>query len=72
MAENEGRQVDCDVNGLFKPLQCTTIDDSVAFQCVCVRPSDGSPLTGTEVVVTDLGDAPDCSAIGTTQDDVIK
>ena len=71
IAENNGRSVDCDVSGMFKPLQCNSIDDSIALRCVCVLPSSGDPLAGTEVIVIELDDAPDCSAIGSTWSDCV-
>lgn len=47
-------------------MQSDNDDDSDDddLRVVCVLPSDGSSISGTEVTVSDLDDAPDCDRLG--------
>ena len=53
---------ECDEDGNFSPLQCNAVSDG--FNCMCVKPLTGDTIADTEIVVADLVDAPDCSALG--------
>ena len=53
----------CAPDGTFEPLQCQPALEGL-FGCVCVRPSDGSLVMGTEVFVAGKDDAPDCALLG--------
>lgn len=54
--------LECTPEGDFEALQCNT--EAGLITCVCVQPSDGTPIPNTEVVVADFADVPDCNAEG--------
>lgn len=58
MARATSPSLSCTPEGDFEPLQCS------ADQCQCVEPSDGTPVPGTQVTVTDPADSPDCDMEG--------
>ncbi len=52
----------CTPEGDFEPLQCLT--SGFPTMCQCVEPSDGTPVPGTQVVVADPGNFPNCDNEG--------
>ena len=63
IARQQGLDTQCSPDGAFEPLQVQTNEDEL-YHVVCVIPSDGSPISGTEVIVADMDDAPDCDRLG--------
>lgn len=61
-ARREGMNFDCAPDGSFEPLQCQLEGESL--HCVCVQPSNGTPIEGTRVIVDDTKDAPNCGQFG--------
>ena len=66
IARQQGLDVQCSPDGAFEPLQVQTDDNDEddLYHVVCVQPTDGSPISGTEVIVADKDDAPDCNRLG--------
>ena len=64
IARQQGSDAQCSPDGAFQPLQVQTDEDDELYHVVCVQPSDGSPISGTEVIVADMDDAPDCDRLG--------
>ena len=64
IARQQGLDTQCSPDGAFQPLQVKTDEDDELYHVVCVQPSDGFPIYGTEVVVADMDDAPDCDRLG--------
>ena len=62
-ARAESPSLACNPNGDFQPLQCRT--EGSITTCECVQPSDGTPIPGTQVVISDLDDIPECTPLGT-------
>ena len=63
IAQQEGVDYDCAPDGSFEPLQCQP-DVEGLMRCVCVQPGDGTPIPGTDVLVENIEDAPDCDQLG--------
>ena len=64
IARQQGLDVQCSPDGAFEPLQVKTDDEDDLYHVVCVQPTDGSPISGTELIVADMDDAPDCDRLG--------
>ena len=65
VAHQQGLDVQCSPDGAFQPLQIQSDkDDDELHRVVCVQPSDGSPISGTEVIIADMDDAPECDRLG--------
>ena len=63
MTANQGSsEFECTPDGNFEPLQCQSIAGNL-LNCVCVDPSSGLVITGTETTVADRDDAPDCDRL---------
>ena len=62
-ANQGGSEFECASDGSFEPLQCQPIAGNL-LNCVCVNPSNGLTITGTEITVADRDDAPDCDRLG--------
>lgn len=56
--------VQCSPDGAFRPLQVQSDGDDELYHVVCVQPSDGFPIIGTEDTIADMDDAPDCDRLG--------
>ena len=63
IARQQGLDVQCSPDGAFQPLQVQTDEDEL-YHVVCVQPSDGSSISGTEIIVADMDDTPDCDRLG--------
>ena len=63
IARQQGLDAQCSPDGAFQALQVQTDEDDL-YHVVCVQPSDGSPISGTEIIVADMDDAPDCDRLG--------
>lgn len=64
IARQEGLDAQCSPDGAFQPLQVQTDENDDLYHVVCVRPSDGSPISSTEIIIADMDDAPDCDRLG--------
>ena len=53
----------CAPDGSFEPLQCQP-DIESTLRCVCVNPSNGDPISGTDMTVNSIDEAPDCDKLG--------
>lgn len=62
MARESSPELECASDGSFEALQCRANDDVLA--CECVRPDTGAVIPGSQVIVLDRADAPDCDAMG--------
>lgn len=63
MTANQGSQeFECTPDGNFEPLQCQLIAGNL-LTCVCVNPSSGHVISGTETTVASRDDAPDCDRL---------
>lgn len=61
MAREASPLLSCTPEGDFEPLQCGA---GFPTECRCVEPSNGTPVPGTRVMVTDPAGIPDCDAEG--------
>ena len=54
----------CDDEGNYRPLQCFAVGgEEGTYRCYCVHPN-GTRVPGTEEIITERGDAPDCVGLG--------
>lgn len=70
IARQDGLDYDCAPDGSFEPLQCQTEGDNL--RCVCVQPSNGSPIMNTLVIIDDIEDAPNCEQFGEYNDKIMN
>ena len=70
IANQNGQDFDCAPDGTFEPLQCQSFNG--VLNCVCVNPSNGAAIAGSEVTVSSRDDAPDCENLGKTTFTIAK
>ncbi len=58
----EDSSITCTASGEFELLQC--VDLGPLFECRCVLPETGEEVSGTQVIVADILDVPNCEDRG--------
>ena len=62
IAHASSPQLACTPEGDFEPLQCH--GEHGVTTCQCIHPEDGSLMPGTQVMISDLDDTPNCNLLG--------
>lgn len=63
IANQDDSKYDCAPDGTFEPLQCQSAPEGL-ISCVCVDPSTGEVIAGSEVTEDSRDDVPNCDRLG--------